>query len=209
MAIAVSRQCRRKAHRVDKGDNTRHGLAEISAQPLIGYDGKRTAEPRHIVSFAGCHQRNGAIGEVIAQGRGGNVGFALIQQKIAMNLIGTDNNLVFKTNLAKGCQLLPGKYPSHRVVGIAKDEKSGARGNGTRQALGIKVPAAICFYQGNGYQVTARISGGGQKRRVNGNRGHDVVMVVTDGATGHIESAYQPRYPNDPIEGHGPPEAGL
>ncbi len=120
LAALIGRFSRHKAEQVDVGADAAHRLLQTEAQTGIGHHGKGAAEAGDVEGFARCHHHGAAFGCLLADGAVGDVAGRLVQQQVAVDLVGADHQIVALGDGVDGQQLLAGEDGTARVVGVAE-----------------------------------------------------------------------------------------
>ena len=109
-----------------------------------------------------------------------------------MDFIRTYNDIMADADVRKHLELFPGKHPPHRVVWVAENKKSCFRRNRFFEAVKIELPAVFVLHEGKSDQIAPGMSGCGQKRWIDRNRRHDIIVVLSHRPAGDIESGDKP-----------------
>src|SRR5262249_19769422 len=109
---------------------------KLLAQGGVGDDGKRTLEASEIIRLARGHEGDGTLCNLWRQGGNGQVGMPLVNQ-IAVDLVGTDDEVVPQADLCHTSEFIPLPYSAHRVMRIAQEKHPRAVSDGGLE--GVKI----------------------------------------------------------------------
>ena len=173
-----------------------HRLLEAATQTGVGNHREGAAEAGDVVGFRGRHQRDTAFRGLGRQTGERNMALVGVENQAAMNLVGTDDQVVFFCEASEIEQLVAIPAAANRVVRVAEQEKPGCCGQRIFQGNFVPVPMAIATSQFGPVEPAAGKMRRGKKGRIDRRRGQHLAV---DCPAGNVEPADQTRQPDDPL----------
>ena len=123
------------------------------------------------------------------------------KDQVAVNFVGTDQQIMALAELGNGCEL--GFFPRspHGVVGVAKQEKPGCGGDRRLRRQPIPAPAAGYLLQRGGTQAATGKPGSGHEWRVD-RRSREHIAIARPAS--HVQPGHQPRQPDQRLSLYAP-----
>ncbi len=187
-AVTVGSECSGKTKGVYRRHDAGHGLAKSPAESRVGDHGKGTAEAGNVEGFARGKEGDGAGRDLRGEAGDGDVFFVCVQNQAGVNLVGADEEPVTQAQLGDGAEFFPVECPSHRVMGIAEEEKSGSAGDCSLKVGEIENPSVIVLHEMGCHQIAKGIAWCAEEGGVHRNGAENLISVVTDSPAGQVEA---------------------
>ncbi|PMQ10022.1 hypothetical protein PseAD21_18070 [Pseudomonas sp. AD21] len=191
-AFAVGDAGRFHAQRVDAVDHAAAGVVDAFAQGCVLDDHERCLEAGDVVSLAGRHQGDGALGDFRAQGGGRNV-HAAIEAQLGMDLVGDDPGVLCRADIGHGLQLFTAEHLADRVVRVAQEQGAATV---QRVTQGVERGGVGAVSLGDEFQfdlVQPPMARRMPQRRVVRHLHHDVLLRLHQGFQSHVEAGLNAR----------------
>ena len=110
---------------VDFGDDAANRFLELSAQLGVFYDGKSAGESGQVISFAGSHEGDSAVGDLLAKGSGKGVLGLSIEDEVTVDLVGDEYEIMAFAEVGEGGEFFFAEDSPDGVVWTAEDKDFG------------------------------------------------------------------------------------
>ena len=110
---------------VDFGDDAANRFLELSSQLGAFYHGKSTGKARQVVSLAGRHEGDCAVGDMLAKGSCEGVLGLSIEYEVTVDLVRDEYEIMAFAKVGEGGELFFVEDSADRVVWTAEDEDFG------------------------------------------------------------------------------------
>src|SRR5690606_24640721 len=126
------------------------------------------AQAGNVVRLARCHERDGAFGEFRTDERAGNVRQRIVEDEVAMDLVGNEQQVVLATEGAEFFQFVAAPDAGEGVVRVAEVVEFGGRCDGGGEGVPIEFPTTVTQLPGNAYGAAIEVAAGGEEGRIDG-----------------------------------------
>ena len=110
---------------VDFGDDAANRFLELSAQLGVFYDGKSAGESGQVISLAGSHEGDSAVGDLLAKGSGKGMLGLSIEDEVAVDLVGDEYEIMAFAEVGEGGEFFFAEDSPDGVVWTAEDKDFG------------------------------------------------------------------------------------
>ena len=107
---------------VDFGDDAANRFLKLSSQLGVFYDGKSTGKARQVVSLAGRHEGDSAVGDLLAKGSGQGVFGLSIEDEVTVDLVGDEYEIMAFAEVGEGGEFFFAEDSPDGVVWTAEDK---------------------------------------------------------------------------------------
>ena len=122
-----------------------------------------------------------------------------IQNEVAVDFIGNEQEVVFDDKRGEAIKLLPSPHAGDGVVRITQVEHFGLGCNGGSQGIPVDDPAAVGESPRGAHGAAFEVTTGGEEGGIDGGEGEVVVACFGEGESGEIEAADHAGEPDDPV----------
>jgi len=114
-----------------------------------------------------------------------------VVDKVAMDLVRYDDDVVRQATLGHGQQFLPLEHAPHRVMRVAEKEEARRRGDGGTHAVHVRHVAPVgAASEGHLLPLEAGVPGRGEERPVDGRLHQGAVSRLAKGMAGHVQAGH-------------------